>query len=51
MNFVFAKIVRDGGKGNGNFGHKGRPGQVGGSSKEDEFGCMVVELDFLNKKG
>lgn len=34
MQFVFAKIVRDGGKGSGNFGHKGRPGQVGGSSKE-----------------
>lgn len=34
MDFVFAKIVRDGGKGSGNFGHKGRPGQVGGSSKE-----------------
>ena len=34
MDFTFAKIVRDGGKGSGNFGHKGRPGQVGGSSKE-----------------
>lgn len=31
--FWLYKKIRDGGKGSGNFGHKGRPGQVGGSGK------------------
>lgn len=26
-------IVKDGGKGSGNFGHEGRPGKVGGSGR------------------
>ena len=30
---IFLRDAVDGGKGSGNFGHKGRPGQVGGSGK------------------
>lgn len=33
VNWFLYKKIRDGGKGSGNFGHKGRPGQVGGSAK------------------
>ena len=31
--FVVIKKVQNGGKGSGNFGHSGRPGEVGGSSR------------------
>lgn len=42
---VFEKLMnaRDGGPGSGNFGHKGRPGKVGGSSK-GEGGSYVSEV-------
>ena len=29
------ELLNDGGKGSGNFGHKGRPGKVGGSSESE----------------
>lgn len=35
----------DGGPGSGNFGHKGRPGQVGGSSKEGGGELAKVSVD------
>ena len=36
--FIQNKMAKDGGPGSGNFGHKGRPGQVGGSSTEGGAG-------------
>lgn len=57
--FLYKKI-RDGGKGSGNFGHKGRPGQVGGSAKvgsSAELNKLSVDLnladidDHLSKTG
>lgn len=37
------KII-EGGSGSGNFGHQGRPGQVGGSAKEDFDGYYAPEM-------
>lgn len=38
------RIIREGGSGSGNFGHKGRPGEVGGSSKENFDGYYDPEM-------
>ena len=36
----------DGGSGSGNFGHKGRPGEVGGSSADSTFDSSKCEVSF-----
>ena len=36
----------DGGPGSGNFGHKGRPGEVGGSSADSTFDSSKCEVSF-----
>jgi hypothetical protein len=47
MEFV---IVRKGGSGSGNFGHAGRPGEVGGSG-EGFHGSSGVNLQSIMKEG
>ena len=37
-------MIKEGGIGSGNFGHKGRPGRIGGSSKEPEVTDKEYEL-------
>jgi hypothetical protein len=31
--FIITRVIRKGGEGSGNFGHEGRPGEVGGSGE------------------
>lgn len=42
-------LVQNGGKGSGNFGHKGRPGQIGGSG--DGSGIRVHEISHESDLG
>ena len=41
----------NGGKGSGNFGHKGRKGHVGGSSKTNLKGQAAIKEMIKNQKG
>lgn len=48
---ILGKLI-NGGKGSGNFGHGGRPGKVGGSSKSGSFSKgQSVEFEYGGGKG
>ena len=57
--FKLREYLNEGGAGSGNFGHAGRPGEVGGSATDGEGGPpsgagsvdKALELDYMRNQG
>lgn len=47
LDIVSSMKTKDGGKGSGNFGHSGRPGEVGGSASEGSSISIEAVKDFM----